>query len=92
MNSDDPKDPIAEQIATASETKKADVDAAAGEQQLAADFQRQADKNGKGELEKIEALFAARCATINADKDADDPEFQYNAATHELRTGQFAYA
>ncbi|HVS82164.1 MAG TPA: hypothetical protein VHE60_10560 [Pyrinomonadaceae bacterium] len=90
MSSDDPKDPIAEQIRLARETKRAESDAAAGEQQLAADFQRQADKNGKGELEKIEALFAARGETINADKDADDPEFQYNAATHELRAGQFA--
>src|SRR5205823_4381474 len=57
---------------------------------LAGEFQRQADTVAPGEVEKIEASFAARSETINADKDADDPEFRYNPTTHELRAGQFA--
>jgi hypothetical protein len=90
MSSDQHKDPIAEQISKAKERRKAEADLAAGERNLVGDFQRQADRSGPGEVAKIEALLAARCETINADKDADDPEFQYNAATHELRAGKFA--
>jgi len=90
MSSDNPKDPIAEQIRQAREAKKGDADAAAGERQLAAEFQRQADKAGPGEVAKIEGLFAERCETINADRAADDPEFKYNTITHELIADRFA--
>jgi hypothetical protein len=90
MSSDKPKDRIAEKIKQAKEERKDDADAAIGERDLAGEFRRQADKIVPSEVEKIEASFAARSETINADKDADDPEFRYNAATHELRAGQFA--
>ena len=55
-----------------------------------ADFQSEADRQAPGEVAKIEAAFAERCQSVNADKNADDPEFQYDATTHELRAGQFA--
>lgn len=88
MSSDRPKDPFAERLRRAKEERKAESDAAAGERDLLRQFQRQADKEAPDEVAKIEALLAARCATINADKDVDDPEFQYDAKRHELRAGE----
>jgi hypothetical protein len=90
MSTDRPKDPIIEKIRQAKDERKADADAAAGERDLEKEFQRQADKAAPGEVAKIERLFAERCETINADRDADDPEFKYNAATHELTADRFA--
>lgn len=90
MNSNRPKDPIAEQMAKAKEARKSQADAATGQRNLMNDFQREADRQAPGEVAKIEAAFADRCQRVNADKDADDPEFQYNTNTHELRAGQFA--
>lgn len=90
MNSDRPKDSIPEQMAKTKEDRKAQADAATGERNLIKDFQREADRQAPEEVAKIEAAFADRCQRVNADKDADDPEFQYNANTHELRAGQFA--
>src|SRR5260370_10113361 len=88
MSSDDARDPIAEQINQARERKKAEADAAAGERSLAADFQRQADRTGKEELEKIEALLADRCEKIN--EAGDVPDFHYDDHSHVLRAGNFA--
>ena len=90
MSSDRPKDPIIEKIRQAKDQQKADADAAAGEASLEKDFQRQADKAGPGEVAKIEGLFAERCETINAARAEDDPEFKYNATTHELVADRFA--
>jgi len=90
MNSDDAKDPIVERLREASERRKADADAAAGERALVIDFQQQANKAAVAEVAKVEQSFAERCDAINAARDADDPEFQFNPITHELRAGQFA--
>jgi hypothetical protein len=88
MNANNPTDPIADRLREARQTQRADSEAAAGERALVADFQRQADKTAPEEVRRIEEMFATRCADINAAKDADDPEFHFNAATHELRAGQ----
>jgi hypothetical protein len=90
MSTDKPKDPIIEEMRRAKEEQKAKADAAAGEKALVVDFQREANKCGPTEVEKIDALFAARCETLNANKEADDPEFVYEAATHQLRNDKFA--
>ncbi len=90
MNSDNPKDPIVERLREAAEHRKANADAAAGERALAVDFQQQANKAALAEVAKVEQSFADRCGTINAARDADHPEFQFNLITHELRAGQFA--
>jgi hypothetical protein len=89
MSSDNkPKDPIVEKIEQARERRKAEADVAAGEKALAGDFQQQANKNGKAELDKIEALLNSRCGEINAS--GADPAFEYYAETHTLRAGNFA--
>jgi hypothetical protein len=91
MNSDTSKDPIAEKLRQSKEQRKAKSDADEGERDLVAQFQHQADKTAPEELARIEELFTERCTSVNADKDADDPQFQYNPMTHELRAGkQFA--
>jgi len=88
MSSDDPRDPIAQQIRSAREKKKAEADASAGERGLVSDFQRQADRDGRGELTKIERLLAARCEKINEAGDA--PAFHYDDHSHVLRAGNLA--
>jgi len=88
MNSENSNDPIADKLREARETQKANADAASGERALVADFQ--ANKAAIEEVSKIEKSFAERCASINAAKDEDDPEFRFNPTTHELRAGQFA--
>ncbi|MGH9970585.1 MAG: hypothetical protein ACREBG_22735 [Pyrinomonadaceae bacterium] len=90
MSSTNPKDPIIEKIERAREQKKAEADATAGERELMADFQRQANKNGKAEVEKIEALLVARCEDMNRKKAGDIPDFLYDKQSHELRAGNFA--
>jgi hypothetical protein len=90
MNSDQPKDPIVERMASAREARKAQEDVATGERKLAADFQKQANRQAPQEVANIEAAFADRCQTINAEKAENDPEFQYNAVTHELRADRFS--
>jgi hypothetical protein len=87
-SNDDPKDPIAEQIREAREKKKDEAHTAAGEREIVLNFQQQADKNGRGQLSEIEALFTARCMRIN---DAGEtPEFRYNDQRHILAAGKFA--
>ena len=90
MKSENSKDPIADRLREAREIRKANADAASGERALVTDFQQQANKAAVEEVGKIEQSFIARCDTINAAKDGDDPEFRFNEATHELRAGQFA--
>jgi hypothetical protein len=90
MSSNRPTDPIDERIRKAKETQKAEADVEAGEHALANEFQRQADKTGREELAKIEAMLAARCQTINANRAEDVPECQYDERRHELRAGKFA--
>ena len=90
MSLDQPDDPIVDTLREAIERRKADTDVAAGERALGADFQQQANKAAPAEVAKVEQLFSKRCAAVNATKDAEHPEFQFNPTTHELRAGQFA--
>ena len=48
------------------------------------------NKTAVAEVAKIESLLVTRCDEINATKDAEDPAFEFNRTTHELRAGQFA--